>query len=206
MATPFLIVVLHSTIIPFSCKTKPESPVLDSIPQNNHLDQFLKEEVRKFDSVFSAKKPGYYYVSEKEIRGIPVYAANNKLRLQNFRISSMQKVYIVKIEDSLGFYEMYMDEQYRLKPKGWVNMKHLEPEDDFVFSTAKYFRVKSSNTAVPVYADYKKTKTLPVRIQGMEQLRVYKIVGKMAYFKDFIHPTYLFVSGWIELDKLEEDK
>jgi len=149
--------------------------------------------------------PGDYYLSETATEGAPLYRDVRKKAKLGHRLRPMDKIPINKIEADMGFFESYFDDNFNQVPKGWVEMKNLVPEEAFfTYKYGKYYRIKSDADRVIVYKDYLKKGKYRAVLSSMDRINVYKIIGSMAYFKDFYSEGY-GLSGWVALDNIVSD-
>lgn len=153
--------------------------------------------------VFINDKPGSYLVSE-QIAGGAVLLNVDKKTKKTKKLSELARVSILKVEDSLGYFDTYYGDEGKISA-GWVNMKNLVPSDGYLtYSYGEKFWVKSDLSQVVTYKDYFKEKPNKKKLKGMDEIQVYLIKDGLAYFNNGILDDYF--KGWIEADKIEEKK
>jgi hypothetical protein len=149
-------------------------------------------------------KPGDYVVAEDVLIAAPIYKDKKKKIKLSARIQSMEKVKIDVVEDSMGFFEAFYDDDFQNIPRGWIEMKNLAPEKGYFISTyGEAYRIRSDQENVIVYKDHLKKNKYKTKLQAMDRLKVYRISNEMAFFKDFYKQTNK-LRGWIELSRLEK--
>lgn len=154
-------------------------------------------------------QPGYYCVNFDQVEGIVSYKNVLKTKKNPKKIKAMQKLYITKVENGLGYFDKYMDEGFDLNyiPAGWVDMSLLYKSD--ITEPIERYTVKSTEIdGVEVYKDYQLDNKFKSKLNAMQEVQVVFVVdGKVGYVRDVVfNNDYLNkVSGWIDLTKFEKN-
>lgn len=179
-----------------------QNPKRDDISSLTSNNTTLSDSLQSIAPSFPVN-PGKYYVSEEAIDGVTLYKDVKKKNKLSYRLSNMENISIAKVEDSMGFFEYFFNENYDKIPQGWVELKYLKPLKGSVYDLGDGYRVRSDQEKISIYKDYFKKNKLKFTMQSMDKLNVIKIVGGMAYSKNiYINATK--VKGWVELTQIEK--
>ncbi len=147
-------------------------------------------------------EPGSYLVSEKKTDGAVLFN-NNKKTKKNKKLSFLSSITIIKVEDTLGYFDKFYDDELNNFSSGWVNMKDLVSSENYLtYHFGKKYWIKSGLKSVKIYKDFYKQKKNIKNLKGMDEINVYLIKDGLAYFNNGILENYF--KGWIELEKVEE--
>jgi hypothetical protein len=149
-------------------------------------------------------KEGNYFASPDAIDGVILYKDKQMKKTLSYRLTNMEKIRIDKVEDSMGYFDSYMNDNYENIPKGWTKMKYLVNENNFfTYAYGEDYRVNSDEEPITIFKDYQKKKKIKLKLQPMDQIKIYKLIGDMAYFKDFYVGVQKY-NGWVELSRISK--